>query len=213
MDYSLPTRRRQTAVVGLATVGLVGVLVNAAVLLAAPLLRPEIGLLDGALSQYAVGPWAALQNVGFVALGVSSLAIAAALSLTPTGSPWLLVGTALLALAATACIGMAAFPMGAVGPATPLGDTHQTATTLAVGCQLGSMLATAIAFRTDPAWRSLVPPGLLLFSTALIGALLTQAELLWPELPIPFGVVMRIVVIPLLIWWALVALRLRAHPG
>lgn len=214
MDAVSPTRRSRRAIDGLAAVGLAGVLVNAAVLLAAPFLRPEIGLLDGALSQYAVGPRAVLQNVAFVALGTGSLAIAIALSLTTNASPWLPVGTALLALAAAACGGLAAFPMGGPGPATALGDTHQTAGTLAVGLQLAAMLATALAFRSgDAAWRSLAVPGLLLFAVALGAAGLTQAELLWPALPIPFGVVMRMVVVPVLLWWAIIAIRLRADPG
>ena len=197
----------------LAAAGLLGILVNAVVLLVAPLLRPEISLLDGGLSEYGIGRWAALQNVGFAALGAGSLAIATALSLAPIRSPWLLVGTSLLALAAAACAGLAAFPMDAVGPATLLGDAHQTAGTLAVGLHLAALLATALAFRAEPGWRPLAVPGLLLFATAFSGALFSQAELLWEALPIPFGVTMRMVIVPVLVWWATVAIRLRATDG
>ena len=210
MDAAPPGTRSRHAVAGLATFGLAGVLVNAAVLLAAPLLRPEVGLVEGGLSEYAIGPWAWLQNVGFFALGVGSFAIAVALSLGTTTSSWLPIGTALLALAASACLALAAFPMGGLGPTTLLGDAHQTAGTLAVGLQMASLLATTLAFRSDPEWRPLAAMGPRLFAIALGGAFLSQAELLWPALPIPFGVVMRMVVVPVLIWWTVVAIRLRA---
>jgi hypothetical protein len=208
-----PARPAPRHAARLAVAGLFGVLVNAIVLLLSPLLRPEISLLDGGLSEYGIGPWAALQNVGFFALGAGSLAIAAALSLAPIPSPWLPLGTALLALAAAASAGLAVFPMDAPGPATFLGDTHQTAGTLSVGLQLAALLATALAFRSAAGWRPLAARGLLLFSTALAGALLTQAKLLWEALPIPLGVSMRMIVVPVLIWWATVALNLRAPNG
>ena len=202
--------RLRTWRASLATAGLVGVVLNVALLVAGPFLRPDISIFHGALSQYALGPWAWLQNAGFVVLGASSLAIAVALALTPIPSPWLLLGTSLLALSAAACIGLAAFPMGGPQPTTILGDAHQTAGTLAVGLQLGALLATALAFRASPTWRGLARLGLLLLAIALVGAVLTQAELLWPALPIPFGVVMRMVVLPTLIWWTVIAVRLRA---
>lgn len=205
--------RLPSPIAALAVVGLLGVIVNAAALIAAPLLRPEIGLIDGALSQYGIGPWAAVQNAGFVALGVGSLAIAAALSLTAKSSWWLSLGTALLALAAAASIGLAVFPMNAPGPTTTFGDTHQTVGTLAIGLHLAAMLGTTIAFRANRDWANLYRPGLVLFAIALANALLTQAELLWPALPIPFGVVMRLVVVPVLLWWGVFAVRLRRKPA
>lgn len=195
----------------LALFGLAGVVLNVALLVAGPFLRPDISILHGALSQYALGPWAWTQTVGFVLLGLGSLAIAVALAPVSIPSPWLPIGTSLLALSAAACLGLAAFPMGGPQPVTLLGDAHQTAGTLSVGLQLGALLATALAFRRSPAWRSLTWPGLLLLAIALIGALLTQAELLWPELPIPFGVVMRMVVVPTLVWWTIVAVSLLRH--
>jgi hypothetical protein len=44
---------------------------------------------------------------------------------------------------------------------------------------------------------------------AVIGAVLTQVAIWWPELGIPMGAVMRLAVVPLVVLWGLVALRLR----
>ncbi len=173
-----------------------------------PLLRPEISIARGALSQYAVGPWAWVQNLGFVALGVGSLAIACALALAGPASRWLLPTTAALAIGGAATIGLALFPMDAPSAMTVLGDLHQTGGTISVAFHMAAMLGLLLASGSDPEWRSLRPVGAVCWVVALAGALATQAELSFPDLPIPFGVVMRMVVAPVLLWWALVALRL-----
>ncbi len=197
----------------LAALGLAGVVVNAAVLVAAPLLRPGISVVHGALSQYAVGPWAWLQNLGFVALGIGSLALACALALAGPLSRWLLPAILSLAIAGTASIGLAVFPLGEPTATTPLGDLHQTAGTIAVAFHMTAMLALLLAGSTDPDWRALRPVGVAGWLVALVGALATQAELSYPDLPIPFGIVMRMVVAPVLLWWSLVALRLLRRPS
>jgi hypothetical protein len=186
-------------------VGLAGVAINAAVLLAAPVLRPEISLVHGALSQYAIGPWSWLQTVGFLALGVGSLCLAWALTLAGPASRWDLPAAIALVVAGLGCIGLAAFPMGVPSPMTPLGDLHQTAGTIAVAGHLTAMLGVVLAARDDQRWRSLVVPGAVLWLVALANALATQVELSVPELPIPFGIVMRLVTGPVLVWWAAMA--------
>lgn len=196
----------------LPTIGLVGVLVNLAALLVTPLLRADRNPIDHGLSEYAIGPWAEIQNVGFVALGIGSLAVALALPAAGIASRWLPVGAVLLGLAGVANVGLAVFPMVEDGPPGLFGDVHQTAGTFSVAFHLAAMLALALAFRTDPRWRPLARWALPLWLVPLIGSLLTQAELSFPDLPIPFGLVMRAVVFPVLIWWTLVAVRLRAMP-
>jgi hypothetical protein len=197
----------------LAAVGLLGVGLNAFALLAMPFLRPDVGLVGGAISQYGFGPWAWVQNAGFVALGVGSFALAGAIALAGPASRWDLPAALALAVAGVGCVGLAAFPMDVPSVTTPLGDTHRTAGTIAVGFHLAAMLAFLLAARDDPRWRRLVRPGAALWLVALANALLTQAELSVPDLPIPFGVVMRLVAVPVLAWWAVVAWRLPRLPA
>lgn len=207
-----PARTAQP-VAALAGIGIAGIAVNAAALAAAPLLRPEISVVHGALSQYAIGPWSWLQNLGFVALGLGSMALACALALAGPMSRWLLATTLSLVVAGAASLGLAVFPMGEPSATTLLGDLHQTAGTIAVAFHMAAMLALLLACAADAGWRSLRAIGWLCWAVALAGALATQAELSFPHLPIPFGIVMRMVVAPVLFWWALVAIRLLRGPA
>jgi uncharacterized membrane protein len=99
--------------------------------------------------------------------------------------------------------------MGASGPATLLGDTHQTAGTVGGVAQLAAALAFTIAIRADPAWSDLFRTALAMFLLAVTGAILSQVAIWWPHLGIPMGATMRLLVIPLTILWGIVALRLR----
>jgi hypothetical protein len=98
--------------------------------------------------------------------------------------------------------------MDAPGPATILGDAHQTAGTIGGVAQLAAALAFAIAVRGDPAWGRSFVTALAMFLLALMGAILSQIEIWWPYLGIPMGATMRLLVIPLTILWGLVAIRL-----
>jgi hypothetical protein len=99
--------------------------------------------------------------------------------------------------------------MDAPGPSTILGDAHQTAGTIGGVAQLAAALAFTIAVRADSAWGALFVPALAMFLLALVGALLSQVAIWWPHLGIPMGATMRLLVIPLVALWGLVALRLR----
>jgi hypothetical protein len=101
--------------------------------------------------------------------------------------------------------------MDAPGPATFLGDAHQTAGTIGGVAQLAAALAFTIAVRADPVWRGLFIPALAMVLLALLGAILSQIEIWWPHLAIPMGATMRLLVVPLTILWGLVALRLRSR--
>jgi Protein of unknown function (DUF998) len=193
---------------GLASVTLIGVLINLVVLVAAPILRPDLNLFQKSLSYYAVGPWGVLQAIAFAALGISSVALGIALHRNGPASWWRWPTVVLLAISGIASLALVWYPMGAPGPETILGDAHQMAGTIGGVAQLAAALAFTIAIRTDPAWRGLFLTALTTFLLALLGALLSQAAIWWPHLGIPMGATMRLLVIPLLALWSLVALRL-----
>ncbi len=187
---------------------LAGVAVNLVVLIATPVLRPDLNLLEKSLSYYAVGPWGVLQAGAFATLGISSMALGAALRST-IKSWWVWPIVLLLTLSGIASLGLVWYPIDAPGPTTILGDAHQTAGTTGGVAQLAAALAFTLAARADSAWRELFRPALALFLLALLGAILSQVSIWWPHLGIPMGATMRLLVVPLLVLWAIVALRLR----
>jgi hypothetical protein len=202
-------RQRNRLACGWALVALTGIIVNLVVLVAAPVLRPDLDLLQKSLSYYAVGPWGVIQAVAFGALGISSVALALALRGASLPSRWEWPIVLLLVISGMAGLGLVWYPMDAPGPATILGDAHQTAGTVGGVAQLAAALAFSIAVRTDPAWSGLFMTALVMFLLALVGALLSQVAIWWPHLGVPMGATMRLLVIPLVALWGLVALRLR----
>jgi len=192
-----------------AAVALVGVVVNLVVLIAAPVLRPDLNLLEKSLSYYAVGPWGALQVVGFGTLGISSMALGAALRAAGFRSWWSRPMVLLLIVSGVASLGLVWYPIDAGGPATVLGDAHQTAGTVGGVAQLAAALAFTISVRADPVWGGLFKTALSMFLLALAGAILSQISIWWPQLGIPMGATMRLLVVPLVALWGIVALRLR----
>jgi hypothetical protein len=185
------------------------VVIAVAVLSAASLARRDLSVIENSLSYYAIGPWWFLQTTAFVAIGVASAALGMALLGLPLVSPWMRVAATALILSGIASIGLVVYPMDATGPATFMGDAHQTAGTIGGVAQLVAALAFVLGIREDPAWALLVVPAALAFTVALAGAILTQLEIWWPELAIPMGAAMRLVVIPLVILWGAVSWRLR----
>ena len=198
---------------GWAVVALIGVVINLVVLVAAPILRPDLNLFQKSLSYYAIGPWGVLQSVAFGALGISSVALGIALRSAGPASGWQWPTVLLLTVSGVASLALVWYPMGALGPETILGDAHQMAGTIGGVAQLAAALAFAIAIRSDPAWRGLFPTAVTMFLLALAGATLSQAAIWWPHLGIPMGATMRLLVIPPLVLWGLVALRLRRSCG
>lgn len=196
-----------------ADIALAGIGVNLLVLVAAPMLRPDLNLLEKSLSYYAVGPWGALQMSAFVALGVASAALGVALLQARVSSFWLWPIVLLLIISGIASLGLVLYPMGTSGPSTILGDTHQTAGTVGGVAQLAAALAFTFAIRADAMWGDLFKIALVAFLLALAGALASQAAIWWPNLGIPMGATMRILVVPLVALWGLVALRLRRACG
>jgi hypothetical protein len=194
---------------GWALVALIGVVINLVILVAAPVLRPDLDLLQKSLSYYAVGPWGVLQAIAFGALGISSIALGIAIRHSGLASWWLWPIVVLLTVSGVASLGLVWYPIDAPGPTTILGDAHQTAGTVGGVAQLVAALAFIIAVRADSAWGGLFVPALALLLLALAGAILSQVEIWWPHLGIPMGATMRLLVLPLVALWGLVALRLR----
>jgi hypothetical protein len=190
-------------------VALIGIAFNLIVLIAAPLARPDLDLLQKALSYYAIGPWGVLQAAAFTAMGIASVALALALLWFGAPTFWMRTAEAMLVIGGLGSIGLVVYPMGEPGPATVLGDAHQSAGTIGGVAQLAAALAFVLAIRSDPRWRGAVMPAGVAFGVALLGSILTQAAIWWPELGIPMGAVMRLAVVPLVVLWGLVAFRLR----
>ena len=192
-----------------AVVVLAGVVINLVVLVVTPLLRPDLNLLEKSLSYYALGPWGVVQAAAFVALGIASVALGLALLGARIPSRWIWPIALLLIISGVASLALVRYPMDAPGPATILGDAHQTAGTIGGVAQLAAALAFTIAVRADPVWSGLFRTALAMFLLAVTGAILSQVSIWWPNLGIPMGATMRLLVLPLVILWGLVALRLR----
>ncbi len=188
---------------------LTGITFNVIVLVVAPLARPDLDLLQKALSYYAIGPWGLLQAAAFIAMGIASIALGVAIVRARSPSSWMRAAVPMLVIGGVGSLGLVVFPMGEPSPTTIIGDAHQTAGTIGGVAQLAAALAFILAAHTDPVWRGRVRPLAIAFALALLGALLTQVAIWWPEMGIPMGAVMRLAVVPLVVLWGLVALRLR----
>src|SRR5215212_8071776 len=140
---------------GWALIALIGVVINLVVLIAAPVLRPDLDLLQKSLSYYAVGPWGIVQAIAFGTLGISSMALGAALHHSSLASRWLWPIAVLLTVSGVASLALVWYPIDAPGPATMLGDAHQTAGTVGGVTQLAAALAFTFATRADPTWSGL----------------------------------------------------------
>src|SRR4051794_40739895 len=121
---------RQRFACGWAGVALFGVVVNLLALVAAPVLRPDLNVLEKSLSYYAVGPWGLVQTIAFAALAIASAALAAALRESRVSSIWLHPIVLLLVISGFAGLALVWYPIDAPGPATILGDAHQAAGTV-----------------------------------------------------------------------------------
>lgn len=199
----------QERAAALATIGLIGIGLNAAALILAPILRPDVNLLRDGLSHYAVGPWGGVQSAAFIALGLGSLTIAGALWLVSDGNLWVRIAAVMLGLASFNFVGLAVFPMGEGGPMTPIGDLHLTVATFAVGWQFLSVGALLLGLRARPQKEQMIRLGIALVAITLLGAGSVQVAMWRPDLKIPEGLAMRFVIVPLLLWWAFVALTIR----
>jgi Protein of unknown function (DUF998) len=191
-----------------ADLALAAMVLSGIALVVATLMRPDLNVLQNSLSYYAIGPWGTLQATAFAALGVASIALAIALGSRITPSLSSTLCTLFLIVAGVASLSLVYFPMGGPGSTTVLGDAHQTAGTIGGVAELAATLAFVLAIQADPVWSGLTRAAKAAFAVALTGAVVTQVEIWWPDLNIPMGVAMRLVVVPLLALWIVVAFRL-----
>src|SRR5215213_9694521 len=196
-----------------AHIALTGVVINLVVLVVTPVLRPDLNLIEKSLSYYAVGPWGVLQAVAFMTFGIASIALGVALCAASIKLPLKCPVVLLLTLSAVASLGLVWYPINAPGPATILGDAHQTAGTIGGVSQLAAAFVFTIAVRAEPAWTGLFRTALAMFLLALAGAILSQVAIWWPHLGIPMGATMRLLVVPLVALWGVVSVRLRRTCG
>lgn len=184
------------------------ILLSGIALVVASIVRSDLNVLQNSLSYYAIGPWGALQSTAFIALGVSSISLALALRSAISPSLANALCSLLLIVAGVSCIFLVIFPMGSTGPGTILGDAHQTAGTIAGVAQLTATLAFVVAIRAERAWYRIIRVARVALAVAIFGAVVTQAAIWWPNLDLPMGAAMRLVALPLLALWGLVAFRL-----
>lgn len=189
----------------LGAVGLLGLAAQTAVLVIAPCVRPDVDLMRDGLSHYAIGPGSGLQEAGFVMLGIACAAIGIGLS---TLSPSTRLAGLLLALASFGFVGLAIFPMGQGGPMTPIGDLHLTAGTMGAVLQFAAVLAllgSPVGCARLGISRRM---GWLLAGVAAGAAAGIQIAIWNQSLGLPEGLLARLAIAPLLVWWAIVAIAL-----
>lgn len=202
---------RRRWVHALASIGGIGIGLNVLVLLVVPFLRPDVDVLQDGLSHYAVGPWSDVQAAGFVALAIGAGALGWALWLAAL-SHWTRLGGALLGLAGLGFLGLGVFPMGQGGPQTFIGDLHLTAGTLGIVLQFAGLVCVLV--HPQLATRDRLPRGfgIAVCAVSVLAAAAIQLAIWRPDWPIPEGLMIRFVIGPLLVWWALVAVLLRREP-
>ncbi len=199
----------QCAACRLADIAAVAAAITIVALLAAPMLRPDLDVLDTSLSYYADGPWGKVQSLAFVAIGVALISLAFALALAVASSPWLALCSTALVTSGLASFGLVLFPMGAPGPHTIIGDAHMSVGFAGAAVQLAGALAFLLAIWALPAWSAYRAVGIAVVAVSLISALASQLAVWRPDLGIPMGGTIRLFVAPLILYWGAVALRLR----
>lgn len=204
----LPSRARRLTRIGF-DVALVGMVINLAVLVITMLVRPDLDPLQSSLSYYAIGPWGALQSAGFAAMGITSMALGLALPCMRLPRGWTRLCAILLAVSGVSALGLAVFPLGEVTLHTIIGDLHQTSGTVGGVLQLLAALTFWITVRGLPAYVWLGKITFAAFVIALTGAMLSQVAIWRPDLGIPMGATIRLLVFPLTLLWGAVALHVR----
>lgn len=149
------------------------------------------------MSVYAVGAYGFVQTIAFVALGLGSIALVAALRQPAPPSEWAL-GRALLATWALGVLLAAAFPMDSA-PAV-----HGAVSFVSFLAILAAMFLFAHACHSVARWRSFATPSTWLARSALAAFLV--AALTQPS--IVFGVAQRLFLAAVVGWLIAAALRL-----
>lgn len=187
-----------------------GVLYFFGAVIAEQALRPMYDPVQRTISELAVGRYGYLQVSAFVALGLSLWALAVVLHrrLHRTLLTRLCVGA--LALCGVASFIAGAFPtdLRHAAIATVSGQVHSTAASVGYGLLVVTMLVLSVHFRRDHRWRSYHLPSLALTLIGMATLIALGAETDGPLA----GMLQRLMVVPLLLWVMLTAVRAATVP-
>lgn len=189
--------------------GILGVLATlffAGTVLALHWVRPDIGVVQNYVSEYANGPWGALFSVSSFVHGVGNLAVAAGLWLALPGSPIGRAGAALFGLSAVGVLVAAVFSADPIeAPATVSGDVHLLAAFLSFAVEAIALCLLAVSFGRLPAWRRFAPATATLMA---VGAISLAVLLYFRTTGMSPGIAERIALAAFVGWELAAAVRL-----
>ena len=200
---------RAWLITALATFAVVGILYFFAAVTTEELLRPLYNPVQRTISELAVGPFGFLQTSAFIVLGLSLLALQHALAHHLRHTVLSRIALVLLALCGVASFVAAAFPTNLRGAvATVAGEIHQSVAGFGYAGLIIAIILLSVHFRRDERWRTFFAAS---SSLAVIGAgsSIFMGATSNTDLS---GLSQRVMVIPLLLWVVLTALRLRSLP-
>ncbi len=198
--------RRRYVVFFSTQISLLGILTSVGLVVALHFLRPDLNPMRHFISDYAVGPHAALMNLAFACCGVGMLALVVGLyfGVAPAGRSW--SGLALLTISGL-CIWVATLFHDApqTSPAIVFDTVHDSIVQTSLFSLALAAVAWSIRFRRDHTWRAfsrLALPLSLVMLLALMGFVLTPTRFL--------GLSERILLGLYLVWVCSVLVRLEA---
>ena len=190
---------------GLAVVGLCGVAVFVGVAALLPYRQtPGYSQVHDAVSVLVLGREGWLLTMAFCALGLGTIAVAAALQwAVPTRA-----AAGMLAVSGLLDFVAAAFPtVRADDAVTPSSIVHNLTGLVTFLLTITAMVLYGRAFVGRPAWQSLARPAWLLAAASFVFLAIAFAVLSW------FGLLERLMLATQFTWMVLVALRTRAVPS
>jgi hypothetical protein len=200
---------RAWLVTALATFTVVGILYFFAAVTTEELLRPLYNPVQRTISELAIGPFGFLQTSAFIVLGLSLLALQHALARRLRHTVLSHIALVLLALCGVASFIAAAFPTNLKGAvATVAGAIHESVAGFGYAGLIIAIILLSLHFRRDERWRTFFAAS---SSLAVLGAgsSIFMGATSNTDLS---GLSQRVMVVPLLLWVVLTALRLRSLP-
>jgi hypothetical protein len=201
----------------LATIAIAGMVFYPVSAVALHFLRPDTGIVETAMSAYAVGDYGFLETIAFVADGVAILALAGGLRISLNEPARSRMGLILLGLVGVGRLLEAAFPTdvppGPV-PRTPAGVVHLfVAFAVFVSVAVAAAIISGRVWK-DPAWHGYRRPAMALAwaSAATLGLFLLQA-LLRLGAGHYFGLFEKLFLVTWHVWVLTMAIWLRSFCG
>jgi len=201
-----PRLTRSWVATVLATFTIVGIAYFFAAVTAEELLRPLYDPVQRTISELAVGPFGFLQTSAFVVLGLSLLALQHALYRRLRHTTASRVALVLMGLCGIFSFVAAAFPTDLKGAVvTVAGTIHELVASAGYAGLIVAMILLSLHFRRDERWRAFFAPS---SSLAVLGAATSIVVGVTSSSDVS-GLSQRLMVVPLLLWVALTALRAR----